>query len=133
MTPIHNYGTPNDFDDPSVLQRGNMSTNTIQMLDAQLGPRKREQKRQYPTPAEDPDMMNTLDHLQAEESITVLNQNQDPEDMKRFYKEFCFAVMRNKSPSPLTGQEEVNVYDILRRDQLLITLAALKQLEEKLQ
>lgn len=121
MTPIHNYGTPNEFDDPSVMHnpRGNMSTNTIQMLDAQLGPPKRERKRPYQTPAEDPDMMNTLDHLQADESVTVMNQNQDPEEMKRFYKEFCFAVMRNKNPSPLTGQEEVNVYDILIEMQMI--------------
>lgn len=86
MTPIHNYGTPNEFEDPSVLDsqlggqrrgvpRGNVSTNTIQMLDAQLGPRDRAQRRQYPTPMEDTAMMNTLDHLQADESVTVMNQN----------------------------------------------------------
>jgi len=73
------------------------------MLDAQLAPLNREKKRgaqpMYPTPNDDTAMMNTLDHLQAEESITVMNQNQDPEEMKRFYKEFCFAIMRNKNTS----------------------------------
>ena len=61
---------------------------------------------------EDTGIMNTLDHLQAEESMTVMNQNKDPEEMRRFYKEFCFAIMRNKGISPL-GVEEVNVYDVL--------------------
>lgn len=42
MTPIQNYGTPNEFEDLDsqlgaqrrVNNRGNVSTNTIQMLDA---------------------------------------------------------------------------------------------------
>lgn len=38
--------------------------------------------------------------------------------MKRFYKEFCFAIMRNKNVSQM-GIEEVNVYDILIEMQMI--------------
>jgi hypothetical protein len=38
--------------------------------------------------------------------------------MKRFYKEFCFAIMRNKNPAQ-NGLEEVNVYDILIEMQMI--------------
>ena len=59
------------------------------------------------------------------QSILIIDDQENAKSLTRFTKRLA-----NRDVLSVNG---VNVYDILRKDQLVITSAALKQLEEKLQ
>ena len=59
------------------------------------------------------------------QSILIIDDQENAKSLARFTKRLA-----NRDVLSVNG---VNVYDILRKDQLVITSAALKQLEEKLQ
>ena len=59
------------------------------------------------------------------QSILIIDEQENAKGLARFTKRLA-----NRDVLSVNG---INVYDILRKDQLVITSAALKQLEEKLQ
>ena len=59
------------------------------------------------------------------QSILIIDNQENAKGLARFTKRLA-----NRDVLSVNG---INVYDILRKDQLVITSAALKQLEEKLQ
>ena len=58
-------------------------------------------------------------------SLLIIDNQENAKDLAKFTKR-----LSNRDVLSVNG---INVYDILRRDQLLITSSALKQLEERLQ
>ena len=59
------------------------------------------------------------------QSLLIIDDQENAKGLAKFTKRLA-----NRDVLSVNG---INVYDILRKDQLLITSAALKQLEEKLQ
>ena len=59
------------------------------------------------------------------QSILIIDNQENAKGLARFTKRLA-----NRDVLSVNG---INVYDILRKDQLVITSAALKQLEENLQ
>ena len=59
------------------------------------------------------------------QSVLIIDEQEKAKGLAKFTKR-----LTNRDVLSVNG---INVYDILRKDQLLITSAALKQLEEKLQ
>ena len=59
------------------------------------------------------------------QSLLIIDEQEKAKGLAKFIKRLA-----NRDVLSVNG---INVYDILRKDQLLITSAALKQLEEKLQ
>ena len=59
------------------------------------------------------------------QSLLIIDDQEKAKGLAKFTKRLA-----NRDVLSVNG---INVYDILRKDQLLITSAALKQLEEKLQ
>ena len=59
------------------------------------------------------------------QSLLIIDDQENAKGLAKFTKRLA-----NRDVLSVNG---INVYDILRRDHLLITSAALKQLEEKLQ
>ena len=59
------------------------------------------------------------------QSLLIIDDQEKAKGLAKFTKR-----LTNRDVLSVNG---INVYDILRKDQLLITSAALKQLEEKLQ
>ena len=59
------------------------------------------------------------------QSLLIIDDQENAKGLAKFTKR-----LSNRDVLSVNG---INVYDILRRDHLLITSAALKQLEEKLQ
>ena len=59
------------------------------------------------------------------QSLLIIDEQEKAKGLAKFTKR-----LTNRDVISVNG---INVYDILRKDQLLITSAALKQLDEKLQ
>ena len=45
---------------------------------------------------------------------TILNQEQDPEKLRQFYKQFCMGIKNNKRKTQQGNFDEVNLLDLLQ-------------------
>ena len=70
------------------------------------------------------DLVKILDKY-GWQSLLIIDDQEKAKGLAKFTKR-----LKKRDVLSVNG---INVYDILRKDQLLITAAALKQLEEKLQ
>ena len=70
------------------------------------------------------DLVKVLDKY-GWKSVLIIDGQESAKDLARFTKRL--------STRDVLSVHGINVYDILRKDHLLITSAALKELEEKLQ
>ena len=54
-----------------------------------------------------------MDMINVTNYSTILNQEQNPEKLRQFYKQFCHAIKNNKRKSEQTREDEVNLIDLL--------------------
>lgn len=54
-----------------------------------------------------------MDMLNVTNYSTILNQEQNPEKLREFYKQFCHAIKNNKRKSEASKDDEVNLVDLL--------------------